>query len=267
MNAEEKKSDFENELNGAEKQVEDEAIDSNSEDGDQCDENAKTDEKCDTKEDIGIENSTTGNENDQTSTLKEGSINDKKVEEEPVEVELTKDEIDILIKKSSERDEFLDKLQRTRAEYLNFQKRKNKEIGDIRRYAVQDFATALTSVLDNFNLAIQFTKESKDFAKLLEGIELVEGQLYKTLEEHGVKPIETVGKPFDPLVHEAVIEEEDDSKPHHTVIMELQKGFLLHDRVIRPAKVKVSKKIEKEDEYHNESEVEGEKEEIKESEE
>lgn len=172
----------------------------------------------------------------------------EKVEKEEGEKELTKDEIKEIIKKSLERDEFLDKLQRTRAEYLNFQKRKNKEIEEIRRFAIQDMVIALTSVLNNFSRAIQSVKESNDFNKLLEGIRLVEDQFYKTLEGYGVKPIETVGKPFDPMMHEAVIEEEDNNHPHHTVIMELQKGFLLHDRVIRPAKVKVSKREEKEGE-------------------
>ena len=161
------------------------------------------------------------------------------------EPELTKEEISELKKKAEESDEIVDKLQRVRAEYLNFQKRKNKEVGDIRRFAVQGFAIALTDVLDNFSRAISSTKDAKDFDKLLEGIQLVEGQFYKTLEDYNVKPIETVGKAFDPVMHEAVIEEADDSYPHHTVIMELQKGFMLFDRVIRPAKVKVSKKEEK----------------------
>ena len=160
------------------------------------------------------------------------------------EAELTKEELNEIKKKSLERDDLLDKLQRLKAEYSNFQKRKSKEIGEIRRFAIQNFVIDITSVLDNFARAIQSTDGANDFDKLLEGIQLVENQFYKTFEDYGVKPVETVGKPFDPVMHEAVIEEEDDNQPHHTVIMELQKGFLLHDRVIRPAKVKVSKRNE-----------------------
>ncbi|MGR3320099.1 MAG: nucleotide exchange factor GrpE [Candidatus Anammoxibacter sp.] len=170
------------------------------------------------------------------------AVESESVDVDKEEAELTKEELKEVIKKSSERDDLLDKLQRLKAEYANFQKRKSKEISEIRRYAIQNFVIALTSVLDNFARAVQSTEGSNDFNKLLEGIQLVESQFYKTLEDHDVKPIETVGKPFDPVMHEAVIEEEDDNQPHHTVIMELQKGFLLHDRIIRPAKVKVSKK-------------------------
>jgi len=180
----------------------------------------------------------------ETEVLEDDGENCEKIVEDD-EPELTKDEIRELKKKAEESDELLDKLQRVRAEYLNFQKRKNKETQDIRRFAIQGFAIALTDVLDNFSRAISSTKDAKDFDKLLEGIQLVEGQFYKTLEDYNVKPIETVGKPFDPVMHEAVLEEADDNHPHHTVIMELQKGFMLFDRVIRPAKVKVSKKEEK----------------------
>lgn len=190
--------------------------------------------------------------------------NDGEQEETSVEddsgndVELTKEEITELIKKARERDEYLDKMQRTRAEYLNFQKRKEKESQDLRRFAVQGLVVELTSILDNFERAIQSTKESKDFDKLLEGIQLVEGQFSKTLEGCGVKPIETAGVPFDPVMHEAVMEEEDNKQLHHTVTLILQKGFLLNDRVIRPAKVKVSKRTdgEVEDDKPEDKEVE-----------
>lgn len=166
---------------------------------------------------------------------------DAEIVDEP---ELSREEIAELIKKSMERDEYLDKLQRTRAEYSNFQKRKNKETQDLVRYASQGLIVEFTSILDNFDRAISSSQESKDFDKLFEGIQLVENQFYKTLEKNGVKPIETEGKPFDPVMHEALIEEENNDKPHHTVLMELQKGYLLHDRVIRPAKVKVSKRTD-----------------------
>ena len=165
---------------------------------------------------------------------------------------LTKEEIEEIIKKSLERDELLDKLQRARAEYSNFQKRMIKEVETAKRFAIQDIVIELTSILGNFTRAILFSKESKNFEKLLEGIQLVEGQFFKTLEDYGVKTIETVGKPFDPVMHEAIMEEEDNSQPHHTVIMELERGFLLNDRVVRPSKVKVSKNTENKNESDNE---------------
>lgn len=242
MNTEEKKIDIQDKLDGSENHNKP----NTKMDGIETplsDEDSKVDEKDDIEEKEEIKDSS---ENIETENIESEPVEkEDKIEEER---ELTKEDIENMIKKSLERDEFLDKLQRTKAEYLNYQKRKNKEIGDIRRFAIQDFAIALTSVLDNFTRALHSTKESNDFDKFLEGIQLVEDQFYKTLEDFGVKPIETVGKSFDPVMHEAVIEEEDNNHDHHTVIMELQRGFLLHGRVIRPAKVKVSKKSEKEDE-------------------
>lgn len=180
------------------------------------------------------------------------------------EIRVTKEEIEVLKKKALERDDFLDRLQRTRADYLNYQKRMNNEIEKIKRFAIQDLTIALTSISDNLNRAINSSKELKDFTRLLEGIQIVENQLYKILEDNGVNPIETVGKPFNPLFHEAVMEMEDPTLPHHTVIEELQRGFLLHDRVIKPAKVKVSKmtkekEIEKETELTEVKEIDKEK--------
>lgn len=179
---------------------------------------------------------------------------EKKEKGEEEAIRITKEELEALKKRALERDDFLDKLQRTRADYSNYQKRMNNEIEKIRRFAIQDLTVALTSILDNFNRAVNSSKELKDFTRLLEGIQIVENQLYKILESYGMKSIETVGKPFDPLLHEAVMEVEDHSQPHHTIIEELQRGFLLHDRVIKPAKVKVSK-MTKEKEMEKETKL------------
>ncbi|MGR3176856.1 MAG: nucleotide exchange factor GrpE [Candidatus Anammoxibacter sp.] len=209
------------------------------EDDQKNDEGNETTEECEIID--AVENEAVESEAVENESI---DVDKKDDDDDDEETELTKEELKEIIDKSAERDDLLDKLQRLKAEYANFQKRKSKEIGEIRRYAIQNFVIDLTSVLDNFTRAVQSTEGSNDFDKLLEGIQLVESQFYKTLEDHDVKPIETVGKPFDPVMHEAVIEEEDDNQPHHTVIMELQKGYLLHDRIIRPAKVKVSKKSE-----------------------
>ncbi|MGR3220345.1 MAG: nucleotide exchange factor GrpE [Candidatus Anammoxibacter sp.] len=240
MDTEEKKIDDIEDKSGQSEDIdkpETEDVDTNSSSADSSTDD-KRNEEAEGCETIDAE----VNEADETGTDADGK--EEESEENEDGADLSKEEIKELIDKSSERDDLLDKLQRLKAEYANFQKRKSKEIGEIRRFAIQNFVIALTSVLDNFTRAVQSTEGTKDFDKLLEGIQLVESQFYKTLEDHDVKPIETVGKPFDPVMHEAVIEEEDDSRPHHTVIMELQKGFLLHDRIIRPAKVKVSKKNE-----------------------
>ena len=117
-----------------------------------------------------------------------------------------------------------------------------KESESTSQFAVQSLILDFLPELDNFDRALKLADSSKDIDKFVEGIKLIEEQLFKVLGKYGVEPIETVGKPFDPNLHEAVMEEENNEMPHHTIIDEFQRGFLLKERVIRPSKVKVSKK-------------------------
>ncbi len=161
--------------------------------------------------------------------------------------EMTKEEIVELKKKAEERDTYLDQLLRTKAEFVNYQKRVVKEHESTAQYAVQNIILDLLPELDNFDRALKLADSSSNFDKFVEGIKLIEEQLFKVLGKYGVVPIETVGKSFDPNLHEAVMEEEDNEIPHHTIIDEFQKGFLLKERVVRPSKVKVSKRIVEEE--------------------
>ena len=158
------------------------------------------------------------------------------------QVLLTKDEIDELRKKAEEHDSLLDQFLRTRAEFLNYQKRMRKELEASARFAVQDLILDLFPELDNFERAVKHAEDANDLEKFIEGIKLIENQLFKALGKYGVTPIETIGKDFDPKLHEAVVEEENNELPHHTVTGEFQRGYFLKERVIRPAKVKVSKR-------------------------
>ncbi len=170
------------------------------------------------------------------------------------QVVLAKSEVDELRKRAEESNSLLDKLLRARADFLNYQKRMRKGHETTAQYAIQDLILDLLPELDNFERAAKLAENSKDIDKFVEGVKLIEGQLFKVLEKYGVKPIETVGKPFDPSLHEAVVEEENNKLSHHTVIEELQRGFLLKERVIRPSKVKVSKRTvdeEKSDETND----------------
>jgi len=150
-----------------------------------------------------------------------------------------------LKKKAAERDEYLDLLQRTRAEYLNYIKRAQKDRADTVKYGVQEFAAKVVTVMDDFARAIASAEKTKDFEKFFEGLKLIETQFQKGLSEAGITPIETVGKPFDPAMHEALMQEEKADVPEGTVLEELQRGFMLADRVLQAAKVKVSRKPEK----------------------
>ena len=201
------------------------------------------------------ENSGFETETDVNSKMESG----EKAEQAEVKVDivepedLSKEKIVDLMKKAEERDSFLDQLLRTKAEFLNYQKRMIKENETTAQYAVQNLILDFLPELDNFDRALKLADSSQDINKFVEGIKLIEEQLFKVLGKYGVEPIETVGKAFDPNLHEAVMEEENNELPHHTIIDEFQKGFLLKERVIRPSKVKVSKRtIEEEAEEKEE---------------
>lgn len=196
------------------------------------------------------ENSELETDTDVNIKIENGEGTVREEEEGGVEelVDLTKEEIAELKKKAEERDTYLDQLLRTKAEFMNYQKRMVKENESIAQFAVQNLILDFLPELDNFDRALKLADNSKDFDKFVEGIKLIEDQLFKVLGKYGVEPIETVGKAFDPNHHEAVMEEENNEMPHHTIIDEFQRGFLLRERVIRPSKVKVSKRTIEEEE-------------------
>lgn len=126
---------------------------------------------------------------------------------------------------------------RTLADFDNLRKRTEREKADFARYATSGVLKDVIPVLDNFDRALEHSDEDDDFHK---GVQLIYRQLYDVLTKHGLRPIEEVGAHFDPNIHEAVVREEDSSVPSHTVTAILQKGYFLHDRLLRPALVKVA---------------------------
>lgn len=146
---------------------------------------------------------------------------------------------DDLAQASRQRDEYFDQLQRTRAEFANYQKRSKAQAEADRGYLVGALALDVLSVLDNFERALDAARAA-DAPGIVEGLEMVHRQMLSALAKHGVEPIAVVGEPFDPNHHEAVMQQPDASKPEGTVVAELAKGYRLRDRVLRPAKVAVS---------------------------
>jgi len=130
-----------------------------------------------------------------------------------------------------------DRYMRLLADYENFRKRSEREKTEFFKYAMAGLLKDLIPVLDNFDRALDHAEQGDDFHK---GVLLIYKQLFDMLLKHGLKPIEESGVPFDPNIHEAVIREEDASVPSHTVTAVLQKGYFLHDRLLRPAMVKVA---------------------------
>ncbi len=138
-----------------------------------------------------------------------------------------------------QRDEYLDQLQRSRAEFANYQKRAKAQADQNQAYAVSGLALDLVAVLDNFERATGAARES-GATIIVEGLDLVHRQLLSALAKHGIEPIQAMGKPFDPNEHEALAQQPSTNHPPGTVVAELAKGYRLKDRVIRPTKVAVS---------------------------
>ncbi|MFD2046115.1 nucleotide exchange factor GrpE [Ornithinibacillus salinisoli] len=153
------------------------------------------------------------------------------------ELEELKTQLEVLQK---EKDELYSRMLRNQAEFDNFKKRTQKEKEADRKYKSQDLVNELLPALDNFERALQTetTEENKGF---VEGISMVYKQLTEAIASQGVEVIETVGKEFDPTYHHAVMQVEEEEFDSNTVVEELQKGYVLKDRVIRPAMVKVNK--------------------------
>jgi molecular chaperone GrpE len=143
--------------------------------------------------------------------------------------------------KEEEAKETYDRLLRVSADFENYKKRSSREMEEFRKYANQSLLKEMLSVVDNLELAINSSNEDKKADKtLIEGLNLTLNEILRVFEKFNVTPIEAQGKTFDPAYHEAVMREETDDYPENTVISEFQKGYLIHDRLLRPAMVVVT---------------------------
>ncbi len=135
-----------------------------------------------------------------------------------------------------------DRVLRLSAEFENYKKRKQREIDEFKKFANETVFKQFLTVIDNLERAIASAEESSDDKSLLEGVKLIHKEILKICETFNVKPVDAENKPFDHNFHQAVNQEETDEFPENTVITVLQKGYVLHDRLLRPAMVVVSKK-------------------------
>jgi molecular chaperone GrpE len=148
----------------------------------------------------------------------------------------------------AELDDLMDRLKRTTADYQNYQKRVVREMADARRYANAEFAREILTIVDDLERAMQVGPDSPAASALLDGIRITHEHLVAMLARHGVTPIEAVGQPFNPQLHEAMMQEASEKVPPLTVLKELARGYMMHDRVLRPARVVVSSGGKKSDE-------------------
>ncbi|MES1244331.1 MAG: nucleotide exchange factor GrpE [Acidobacteriota bacterium] len=130
-----------------------------------------------------------------------------------------------------------DRSMRTLADFDNFRKRAERERQESRRYALLEPLRDFIEVVDNLGLALSASGSADDLKR---GVEMIHRQMQDLLRRHGVKEVEALNQPFDPALHEAVSREEDPTVQKATVVGELRRGYLLHDRLLRPSMVKVA---------------------------
>ena len=130
-----------------------------------------------------------------------------------------------------------DRSMRTLADFDNFRKRAERERQESRRYALLEPLRDFVEIVDNLGLALSASGSADDLKR---GVEMIHRQMQDLLRRHGVKEIEALSQPFDPALHEAVSREEDPTVQKPTVVAELRRGYLLHDRLLRPSMVKVA---------------------------
>jgi molecular chaperone GrpE len=137
-------------------------------------------------------------------------------------------------------DEVVSLLKSTQADFENYQKRVARERESDRKYAISAFARDFLPVFDNLQRAIDAARQAGDDSPLVQGVAATLDQWLQVFARHGIKRIEALEQPFDPNVHEAVMQQPSDQFPPGTVLQVLQQGFQIHDRVLRPASVIVS---------------------------
>ena len=155
---------------------------------------------------------------------------------------ITPEEVEKLQKLAAERDQYLDLAARTRAEFENYQKRMQRERELERKYAFGPLAESLLPILDNLERAVVAARQAGETGPLVQGVAMVQAQFMELLKRNGVTRIEADGEPFDPNLHQAIMQQPSVDAEPNTVLQVVEHGFLNQDRVLRPAKVIVSTK-------------------------
>ena len=131
---------------------------------------------------------------------------------------------------------------RVSADFENYKKRSSREISEFRKYANESILSELLCVVDNLERAITTSAaDEKVSSCIVDGINMTLNEFKKVFDNYGVKPIDSLCKPFDPNFHQAMMQEENQEHPDNTVISEFQNGYTIHDRLLRPSMVVVSK--------------------------
>ncbi|MGQ9643191.1 MAG: nucleotide exchange factor GrpE [Ignavibacterium sp.] len=183
--------------------------------------------------------------NQELNELNENNNQNEKEEQNSIMEETNKEiKVEELQKRieelEKESNEWKEKFLRKAAEFENYKRRTENDQLNLLNYAAESFIKKILPIVDDFERSLEHINDSNDYEKLKEGVQLIYNKLVKVLDEQGVKKIEALGKPFDVHYHEALMQKADNSVPAHTVLEELEKGYMYKDKVIRHAKVVVS---------------------------
>jgi len=153
-----------------------------------------------------------------------------------------------LLEQAAKAEENWDRFVRLQAEFDNARKRWERERREFGQFANEDLLCNILTVVDELERSVELSQQKhEDYTAFLKGVEMILAHLYEVLRKNGVSCIDAKGKCFDPHCHEALMQVETDEVPENTVVEEMQKGYTLNSRVIRTAKVQVSKKKKKEE--------------------
>lgn len=175
--------------------------------------------------------------NENINSENEGSEESKTQEKEVAEVATTDERLKTL---ETEVNQYKELMLRKAAEFENYKRRTENDQLNLLKYAAESLLIKLLPTIDDLERSLSHMTEETDVNKIKEGIQLVYNKFMKTLDDQGVKKIEAIGKPFDVEFHEALMQRADESVPPHTVLDELETGYMYKDRVIRHSKVIVS---------------------------
>jgi molecular chaperone GrpE len=137
-------------------------------------------------------------------------------------------------------EETTNRMLRLQADYDNFRRRTQQEKESAAKYRSQSLAESLLPALDSFERGMKIDAQSEETKSLLEGMEIVYRQLMEALDKEGIEAVDAIGQPFDPKIHQAVMQVESEDYESNVVVEEMQKGYQLKGRIIRPAMVKVN---------------------------
>lgn len=169
-------------------------------------------------------------------SILEESLNDKDINSQEKNLTLEAE----LAQAKAKVAENYDQLLRLQADFDNYRKRTQKEKVELIKYASERVVGELLPVLDNFERAASAAKVNPDFTAFSQGVDMIFRQLQTALSKEGLTVMEAVGQPFDPNLHDAVLRVDSEEHPENTVVEEIQKGYYLKEKVLRPCMVKVS---------------------------